>query len=295
MLRRDFLTKALGRVTAAGTVAGIVNPFETGRSVGAFYTGSGASERPGTGELENGRRTLDGGTYRLEYNWWTPDHRRCRLRFPVERSTYRAATDRSWGYLSAFDAARSSRTVARLAGQLTSATPVDGASPPADGPGAESEARSPPRERLATAVAFVRSFEYAVDPETKGTPEYHRDPVETLVDGRGDCKDATYLLGGILSHPPFGYRTAMVFVPEHMLVGVRRADLPEDVDAEALPGTEYVPIEATSDEPIGELSREPLLAVYDRGFEYLDCRGTAATAGHLLSNPSEIDVLTRSI
>ncbi|CCQ36963.1 uncharacterized protein Nmlp_2812 [Natronomonas moolapensis 8.8.11] len=295
MHRRTFLTKTLNRATVAGTIAGVINPFETGRSVDAFYTESGVSEGPESGGLENGRRTLARGMYRLEYDWWIPDHRRFRLRFPVEQSTYRAAADRSWGYLSAFDAARSSRTVARLAGEFASISPLGGGSAPADGADSEFGARLPPRDRLAAAVAFVRSFEYAVDPETKGAPEYHRAPTETLVDGRGDCKDATYLLGGILSQPPFGYRTAMVFVPEHMLVGVRRADLPEDVDAEALPGTEYVPIEATADEPIGELSRDPLLAVYDRGFEFLDCRETAATAGHLLSNPSEIDVLTRSM
>lgn len=280
--RRTLLYKAVKTVTAAGSIASLINPFEPAASVSSFYSGHGQSAAPGDGDLENGQRSVSGGSYRLRYGWYGDRYRTLDVR--VDRSTYTSAARKSRGYVSAFDAARSNPTAGRIASALSGFVRAD-----ADVP------RSVERRRLATAVAFLRSFEYAVDPDTKGSAEYHRDPVETLVDGRGDCKDLTYLLAAILSQPPFGYRTAMVFVPEHMLLGVHRADLPPRLAGDTLADTEYVPIESTVDDPIGTLSREPLLGIYNNGFEYVDRQAVLETGWRFLRNPAESEALTNSL
>ena len=280
--RRTLLYKALKTVTAVGSIASLINPFEPAAAVSAFYAGRGQPGTPGDGDLENGHRSLSSGVYRLRYEWYDDRYRTLDVR--IDRSTYTSAAHRSRGYVSAFDAARSTPTAERIGSALSRVVRPD--------PGGSHSAE---QRRLATAVAFVRSFEYAVDPDTKGSVEYHRDPVETLVDGRGDCKDLTYLLAAILSQPPFEYRTAMVFIPEHMLLGVHRADLPSAGANDTLADTDYVPIESTTSEPIGTLTRGPLLGIYNQGFEYFDTDAAGETAIESIRNPSEIDVVRRSL
>ncbi len=284
MQRRTFLRKTLTRASAVGAIAGMVNPFETGRSIGSYYTGDSPETVVSSGEIRNGYRQRTDSGYRLEYEWRGRDGRQWQLDCRIDHTEYKREQRRSRSYVSAFEAARSSSIAARIANALAEATPRDGTGSSVS-----------PAERLEGIVAFVQNFEYAVDPETKGTPEYHRAIVETLVDGCGDCKDLTYLLAGILSQPSFEYRTAMVFVPEHMLLGVRRADLPDRVAFGTLGETDYVPIETTTREPIGTLSRGPLLGIYDRGFEYFDERAAGGTAVDFLRNPSEIDVIRQSL
>jgi hypothetical protein len=284
MQRRTFLRKTLSGASAVGALAGLINPFETGRSIGSYYTGEPPEATVPSGEIRNGYRRRTDSSYRLEYEWQGRNGRRWHLDCRVDHAAYEREGRRSRSYVSAFEAARSSPIAARIAKSLAEATPTDG-----------TESSVSPAERLEAIGAFVQSFEYAIDPETKGTPEYHRAVVETLVDGRGDCKDLTYLLAGILSQPPFEYRTAMVFVPEDMLLGVRQADLPAGMAFDTLRGTGYVPIETTPGEPIGTLSRGPLLGIYDRGFEYFDERAAGETAVTFLRNPSEIDIVRRSV
>lgn len=123
-------------------------------------------------------------------------------------------------------------------------------------------------------------------------PESHRTVEETLVDGGGDCKDLTYLLVGVLSQPPFGYRTTMVFLSEHMLAGVHKDDLPGAyADAPTLPGDEYVAIESSSSQPVGSFRDKPVLAIYDDGFEYIDRPAVIRTAGEFARDPTEFRIV----
>lgn len=282
MQRRTFLSRTLNRVTAGGVVAGILNPFETGRSIKSFYIGDDTdTTRLVSTELKNGWRRRTGDEYRLEYEWGEDlESSRKRVGVTIGRSEYERAARQSLGYVGAFDAARTSPIAKRVATALSDDVHSSDGNP------------LTPQRRLAMVISFVRSFEYATDPDSKGSPEYHRSVAETLVEGRGDCKDLTYLLAGILSAPPFGYRTAMVFVPEHMLVGVRIEDLPNGADCDRLADTGYVPIETTSDDPIGELSRDPLIGIHDRGFEYFDHRAVSETAATSVQTPSGTDVIS---
>lgn len=287
MKRRTLLSKTLNRLTA-GVVASIVfNPFETARAVGSFYSNA-VTEAPTAADERSGvaSRRATGDRYRMTYEWPGAGAHRWRLQVSVARAAYRAAAKRSRGYLGAFEAARRSRHARRLAGRLEAAEPVfpsGDRSFPGTGGGGLTD-----RERLDRAVGFARGLSYAVDPESKGVPEYHRTVEETLVDGRGDCKDLTYLLAGILSHPPFGYRVAMVFLPEHMLLGVHRSELPGAyADAPTLPGCEYVAVESTAADPIGEFRDKPVLAVYDDGIEHVDRSATLGTTAEFARDPTE--------
>jgi hypothetical protein len=218
----------------------------------------------------------------MTYDWTDQLKRRWRSKLSLERSVYTTAAGRSHGYLSAFAAAKKNRYARRLTEQFANASLIVG---DPDEPLSESD-------RLERAIGFVHSLEYMIDPDSKGVPEYHRTVEETLIDGCGDCKDLTYLLVGILSQPPFKYRTAMVFLPEHMLVGVHKDDLPAAyTDAPTLPTDEYVAIESTSSEPIGTFKDKPVLAIYNDGFEYIDRSAIIETTGEFIRNPTEIQVI----
>ena len=71
-------------------------------------------------------------------------------------------------------------------------------------------------------TVFVQSIVYETDPVDL-EPKF---PVETFVDGTGDCDDKTLLLAGLLSRE--GYDVAiLMFEPEkHVALGIRSADLP---------------------------------------------------------------------
>lgn len=287
MRRRPVLRK-LGTVTAGAVASTVLNPFEVGRAVGAVYRHRLADSPNGPPETlpESGDRQLRNGVYQLRYAWTDSTARRWQLAFEVDHAAYTAAEARSWGYLQAFRAARSDSAAQRMGDQIETAT-LSG------GPTAGSLTAV---DRLSRVVGFVTALEYAVDPDSKGVPEYHRTPVETLVDGRGDCKDLTYLLAGIVSQPPFEYRTAMVLLPEHMLLGVHGADLPAAyADAPRLPNGEYVAIECTTNRPIGEFRDTPVLAIYDGGFSYVDRAAIAETTNQFLGDPTSFDVVGNAL
>lgn len=73
-------------------------------------------------------------------------------------------------------------------------------------------------EQLKLAVSFVQSLPYAFDADSKGMDEYVRYPVETLVDGCGDCEDKVALLVSILYAMDADF--FLLVLPEHMAVGV---------------------------------------------------------------------------
>ena len=81
-------------------------------------------------------------------------------------------------------------------------------------------------ESILLALTFVQSLPYAYDSDSKGEDEYMRYPVETLVDGCGDCEDKVALLVALLYEMDVDF--VLLVLPEHMAVGVHcdEIDLP---------------------------------------------------------------------
>ena len=80
-------------------------------------------------------------------------------------------------------------------------------------------------ERVNLALSFVQSLSYAYDNDSKEADEYVRYPIETLVDGQGDCEDKVALLVALLYEMEADF--VLLALPEHMAVGVHL----DDVDA----------------------------------------------------------------
>ena len=74
------------------------------------------------------------------------------------------------------------------------------------------------KEQIQLALTFVQSLPYAYDSATKDTDEYLRYPIETLVDGCGDCEDKVALLAALLYEMDVDF--ILLILPEHMAIGV---------------------------------------------------------------------------
>jgi len=68
------------------------------------------------------------------------------------------------------------------------------------------------------AVVFVQSIPYTTDADTKAKSDYPRFPIETVVDGSGDCEDHAILLAAV-THD-LGYDTILLNYPDHVAVGI---------------------------------------------------------------------------
>lgn len=68
-------------------------------------------------------------------------------------------------------------------------------------------------------VSFVQSLQYVSDESSRGEDEYVRYPIETLVDGIGDCEDVVILAATILHE--MGYSVLLVMLPEHLALAVK--------------------------------------------------------------------------
>lgn len=81
-------------------------------------------------------------------------------------------------------------------------------------------------ESIFLALTFVQSLPYAYDSDSKGEDEYMRYPVETLVDGYGDCEDKVALLAALLYEMDVDF--ILLVMPEHMAIGVHcdEVDIP---------------------------------------------------------------------
>jgi hypothetical protein len=73
-------------------------------------------------------------------------------------------------------------------------------------------------------LAFVQSLPYTSDSETSGYDEYPRFPIETLVDGGGDCEDTSILFATITLL--LNFDTVYIIPPEHVAVGIWGTNLP---------------------------------------------------------------------
>jgi hypothetical protein len=67
-------------------------------------------------------------------------------------------------------------------------------------------------------IVFVQEIPYTTDADTKAKSEWPRFPVETVVDGSGDCEDHAILLAAV-THA-LGYDTILLDYPTHMAVGI---------------------------------------------------------------------------
>ncbi|AGN26323.1 hypothetical protein A3207_00740 [Candidatus Methanomassiliicoccus intestinalis] len=72
-------------------------------------------------------------------------------------------------------------------------------------------------------LSFVQSLEYIDDYESTGYQEYPKYPIETLVDGGGDCEDVAALYSSLMG--ALGYDTALIYIPTsattaHMVSGI---------------------------------------------------------------------------
>jgi hypothetical protein len=84
-------------------------------------------------------------------------------------------------------------------------------------------------ESLSFALAFVQGLPWTSDSVTTGFDEYPRFPVETLVEGGGDCEDTVVLYASLVQ--AMGYGAILVSPPGHMGAGVAAAP--------GFPGTVY--------------------------------------------------------
>ena len=109
-------------------------------------------------------------------------------------------------------------------------------------------------EKINLALTFVQSLLYAYDTDSKGTDEYLRFPVETLVDGCGDCEDKVALLAALLYEMDVDF--IILTLPEHMAIGIHC----DEVDADGyllFHGKKYYYSETTmTDWRIGQIPED---------------------------------------
>jgi hypothetical protein len=107
-------------------------------------------------------------------------------------------------------------------------------------------------EYLELMTVFVQSLPYDKDAglHPDNPPRF---PVETIVDGTGDCDDKSVLLAGLLSRE--GYDVALfLFIPEHhMAVGVRN-------ESHQFQDTGYLYIETTYTALVGDVPQKLILS-----------------------------------
>ncbi|MDW5563248.1 MAG: hypothetical protein SA339_08480 [Methanomassiliicoccus sp.] len=112
-------------------------------------------------------------------------------------------------------------------------------------------------------LSFVQNIRYDSDLNTTGEEEYPRYPVETLVDGVGDCEDTSILFASLIQTSYFGLDAVLVSLSTpnsdvgHMAVGLYfdRSDLPSEVSF-TYNGTKYT------------LSQDQLLSWEVRTYRY---------------------------
>lgn len=68
------------------------------------------------------------------------------------------------------------------------------------------------------AIDFVESMIYEYDIDYIGRNEYPKYPIETIVDGKGDCEDTSFLMASILE--ALNIDAVLLLYPGHMAVGV---------------------------------------------------------------------------
>ena len=110
------------------------------------------------------------------------------------------------------------------------------------------------KEAIMIALTFVQSLPYAYDSDSKGEDEYVRYPVETLVDGCGDCEDKVALLAAMLHEMEIDF--VLLVLPDHIAIGVHCDDV-EFPRYLLFQGNRYYYLETTLPNwSIGDIPRE---------------------------------------
>jgi hypothetical protein len=73
-------------------------------------------------------------------------------------------------------------------------------------------------EKINLLISFVQDLHYVSDGSTTSFDEYPRFPIETLVEGGGDCEDTSILMASMLR--AMNQSVALVYFPYHMGVGI---------------------------------------------------------------------------
>ena len=75
-------------------------------------------------------------------------------------------------------------------------------------------------ETLSFVLSFVQSMPYTSDKVTTRYDNYPRYPIETFVDGGGDCEDTAILFSSIVREMGYGVALLLLKADHHMAVGV---------------------------------------------------------------------------
>jgi hypothetical protein len=96
-------------------------------------------------------------------------------------------------------------------------------------------------------LKFVQNcIPYSFDRDTTGFEDWARYPIETLMEGTGDCEDVAILCASIIAR--LGFQTVLLLYPSHLAFGVAAADqLKGDYVVEPKTGKRYFYGEATAD------------------------------------------------
>lgn len=101
-------------------------------------------------------------------------------------------------------------------------------------------------------LALAQAFRYVLDHEDKGVPEYPKYPLETMMEGRGDCEDHAIVAAACLVR--LGYDVRLVSLeygagPGHMALAIAGADELPDAFAlrDPISGRRFYYCEATTD------------------------------------------------
>lgn len=123
-------------------------------------------------------------------------------------------------------------------------------------------------ERINLALTFVQSLPYAYDADSKEETEYVRYPIETLVDGCGDCEDKVALLASILHEMEIDF--ILLVLPEHMAIGVH-CEVPEPSNYLLFRNKKYYYLETTTPNwKIGQIPED----YYSTEMEAIPCNTT---------------------
>lgn len=90
-------------------------------------------------------------------------------------------------------------------------------------------------------ISFIQGMEYSLDQDSEQQGEYPKFPLETLVDGGGDCEDTSILAASLLN--AMGHNVSLILLPNHLAVGlaVNATGVHWDVN-----GTDYYYLETTA-------------------------------------------------
>ena len=102
-------------------------------------------------------------------------------------------------------------------------------------------------DRASNVLSFAQTcIDYRLDGETTPGTEWPRYPIETLIDGVGDCEDDVILTAAVLKR--LGFEVALLYYPGHCALGIAGADgLPGEFVADPKTELKFFYGEATAE------------------------------------------------